>query len=277
MSKNPKPKSVPKCSVGEGNTKLPPAPSLYWCFTWNNYNQKDIDLLKEKFVPLNIKYLFSEEIGKKCKTPHLQGFIQFPKKNRPSNLKLPKQIHWEKALGSLEQNLNYCTKDTGKCYTNISFPEKLEPVLSEKQLYPWQKYLINELEKKPDDRTIYWFWETEGNSGKTTLAIHLYDLFGAIPLEGKKNDILYCAAMFPSKIYIYDLERTMEDYVSYGAIEKIKNGFYMCAKYESKPIRRNKPHVVIFANFEPDYQSLSRDRWHVVYINEKKEAEHKKL
>ena len=58
----------------------------------------------------------------------------------------------------------------------------------------------------------------------------------------------------------------MEEYVSYGAIEKIKNGYYMCSKYESKPIIRNPPHIIIMANFEPDYEALSKDRWIVIAI-----------
>lgn len=90
---------------------------------------------------------------------------------------------------------------------------------------------------------------------------------GAVPLEGKKDSILYCAAEFESEIYVYDIERSLETYVSYGAIEKIKNGCYMVAKYESKPIDRNPPHVLIFANFAPNEKMLSADRWHIVHID----------
>ena len=61
----------------------------------------------------------------------------------------------------------------------------------------------------------------------------------------------------------------MEDYVSYGSIEKIKNGYFMCSKYESKPIVRNSPHVFIFANFEPELDALSLDRWHIVNLDKK--------
>ena len=41
----------------------------------------------------------------------------------------------------------------------------------------------------------------------------------------------------------------------------------MCAKYESKPICRNSPHVIIFANFEPDLDKLSNDRWIIKKIS----------
>ena len=50
-------------------------------------------------------------------------------------------------------------------------------------------------------------------------------------------------------------------------LKKSKNGYFMCSKYESKPIIRNSPHVFIFANFEPDVKELSLDRWNVVKLN----------
>jgi len=71
----------------------------------------------------------------------------------------------------------------------------------------------------------------------------------------------------PSLVYIYDIERSLEDHISYGAIEKIKNGYFMCSKYESKPIIRPCSHVICFANFEPNNMKLSVDRWHVVCLS----------
>jgi len=129
---------------------------------------------------------------------------------------------------------------------------------------PTSKILIAETE--PDDRTIYWYWCEKGKSGKTTFAKYLSYHYGAIPLEGKKNDILFTAAEYDSNIYIFDLERSMEGHVSYAALEKIKNGFYMVGKYEGKPIIRNSPHVIVFANFAPDEEKLSQDRWKVKHL-----------
>ena len=97
--------------------------------------------------------------------------------------------------------------------------------------------------------------------GKTCFGKYLCANHGAIPIDGKKNDILYCCAEFESDIYIFDFERSREDFTPYGAMEKVKDGLYMCAKYESKPIIRNSPHMIVFANFEPDTEQLSLDRW----------------
>lgn len=130
------------------------------------------------------------------------------------------------------------------------------------------KKLLLILNEEPDDRTIHWIWESKGMTGKTTFCKFLSHYHGAIPLEGKKNDILYCAAEFESDLYVWDLERSMEDFVSYGALEKIKNGYYMCAKYESKPIIRPCPHILVFANFPPDEDKLSKDRWNIINLND---------
>ena len=177
---------------------------------------------------------------------------------------MSKRIHWEKAKGSEEDNLEYCSKD-GNYITNkkLKKPLKIIPLSS---LYKWQLEILDIIKEDPDDRKIYWYWEPNGNMGKSTFAKYLCHHHNAIPIEGKKNDILYCAAEYDSDLYIFDFERTMEDYISYAAMEKIKNGLYMCSKYESKPIIRNPPHIFCFANFEPNYEALSKDRWVVKKI-----------
>jgi len=254
----------------EGNTRTSTpriVPGLRWCFTWNHYTEEGMETLETQFIEGGIKYLFEREIGKKSGIPHLQGYIESPIKIRPTERFGIKEIHWEKMKGTMEQSAKYCTKDMCDVHTNIKIPRKLK-ILQEEQLYNWQRTVENIIKEEPDDRTIYWFWEPNGNMGKTTFCKYLSHKYGAIPLEGKKNDILYCAAENPSDVYIWDLERSMEDHVGYGALEKIKNGYFMCAKYESKPIVRNCPHVLVFANFLPNVTALSRDRWCIRNINE---------
>lgn len=231
-----------------------------WCFTLNNYTKEEYANILESLE--SEIYIIGEEIGNEKGIEHLQGYIEFKKSIRPTELGLTKRIHWEVAKGNQEQNIKYCSKD-GK-YTSKGLKVK-KPLkcLSDNQLRPWQLEIVDIVKNEPDDRTIYWYWEPTGNVGKTTFSKYLSIKYGATPIEGKKNDILYCAAEHESDIYIMDLERSMEEYVSYAAIEKIKNGYYMCSKYESKPIIRNPPHLIIFANFEPDYNMLSMDRWRV--------------
>lgn len=247
-----------------GNTKRS-TPSKLWCFTLNNWTKEEYTAIIEVFGSNGNKWIIGKEIGEQG-TPHLQGYINFEYKKRPLECKgLPKRIHWERCRGSEEDNIKYCSKDGEYESHGLHVPKPLK-TLKESQLFEWQKHIINIIKQEPDDRTIYWFWETKGCAGKTTFAKYLTIKHGAVPIEGKKNDILFCAANFPSDIYIFDFERSMEEFISYGAMEKIKNGYYCCGKYESRPVTRNCPHVICFANFEPDMKTLSTDRWKITEL-----------
>lgn len=251
----------------KGNTKTLSSeykrisPSKIWCFTLNNYTGMDITDIHKSFISNANKFIVGKEIGEECGTPHLQGWVFFNKAIRPMSLKLNNKIHWEKCKGTEKENIDYCSKDGNITFSQgVTITTQLE-ILKEEQLYQWEKDIIEIIKKKPDNRTIHWFWEPTGNTGKSTFTKYLCYHYNAIPIEGKKNDILYCAAEHESNIYIFDFERSMEDYISYAAMEKIKNGCYMCGKYESKPIIRNCPHIICFANFLPDINKLSKDRW----------------
>lgn len=80
-----------------------------WVFTLNNYTDAHEATLKA----LECKYLvYGKEIAPTTLTPHLQGFIKFPKVYRLAALKkIERTIHWEPAKGSDEQASAYCKKD----------------------------------------------------------------------------------------------------------------------------------------------------------------------
>lgn len=241
--------------------------SSYWCFTLNNPTEAHKKSLIDKLNDLKCKFIIGNETGENG-TPHLQGYIESPKKIRPIETFEIKEIHWEKRKGSREDNIKYCSKQSVLATTFPPCENTIIDTLKEEDLFDWQKKIVNIIQQKPDTRTIYWIWENKGCTGKTTFCKYLSLKYNAIPLEGKKNDILYCAAEFNSQIYVWDLERSMETYVSYAALEKIKNGYYMCSKYESKPVIRNAPHVFCFANFAPDTKALSLDRWQITDLSE---------
>lgn len=88
------------------------------CFTLNNYDIEDLEILLGKENDENIVYMVvGQEIGESG-TPHLQGFIHIKEDPKKCGIKFWKdyfkfsqKAHFENARGSDEDNLKYCSKD----------------------------------------------------------------------------------------------------------------------------------------------------------------------
>lgn len=256
------------CDLGNTITKSRIIPSKYWCFTFNNYSKEDLETLETNFKSLNIKYIIGEEIGENG-TPHLQGYIESDKKIRPlETFKNFKKIHWEKRKGTYEDNINYCSKDN-KYITNFIIKRPLKDPLKNLDLYPWQIELLNILKEEPEERFIYWFWEPTGNIGKTSFckSYIINNPNSSLILSGKSSDIKFGISEFIKnpkndlKTAFFHYVRSQEDFISYEAIESVKDGIFYSGKFESSMCVFNIPHIIIFANFPPDETKLSLDRW----------------
>lgn len=254
---------------GRGNTGSPAQKQgvqrLYWSFTYNNYDS--IEILESIFRPLCEWYIFQEETGESG-TQHLQGTLCLKKKMRLTELKsLNSKIHWE-ATKCVKASILYCQKKetrTGKIYTHgIELPEEVEV----EEPFGWQVQIMDIIKEKPDKRTIHWFWEPNGNVGKTTLCKYLVVKHNALMLSGKSSDMFHMISKFPNKrnLIIVDVPRSSQDFINYGAIEQIKNGLIFSGKYEGDQLVFNCPHLIVFANEPPDLSKMSIDRWNVVKI-----------
>lgn len=255
---------------GGSNTKSPRR--RRWCFTVNNPEEKEIFLLVEFLAQMD--YVFQEEIGESG-TRHLQGTFSSKNPIRFSRLKkLIPRAHWEPCR-DWKASIKYCSdpnKRSGKIWksTNLVLPRPVQDVVKSKGANFIQRYIKSIAQTVPDDRTIYWIYDREGGSGKTALCRHLCLNFGAIMVGGKGNDIKYAIAQHIEKnnvdIVLINLTRQIEDYVSYDAIEQVKDGIFFSGKYESGQIIMNSPHIFVFANCEPSYEKLTSDRWHVIDV-----------
>lgn len=147
--------------------------------------------------------------------------------------------------------------------------EELKAELAELEFRPWQENLLEMIQEPADKRKIHWYWEPEGHSGKSTFANYIAVNAGATILKaGKYADMAYIFAQQPTKVVIFDLARTSEDFLNgaYSLAEDLKNGRVTSTKYESKTVFFPRPHVIFFANFEPDMSKWSHDRYDIVRL-----------
>lgn len=136
-----------------------------------------------------------------------------------------------------------------------------------RDLYEWQQDILDIISGEVDDRKIYWYWEAEGNAGKTSLAKHIcLTDEQAIYVCGSANHIKYAVANCkePPRIVLWDIPRNGK--VDYGAVEQIKNGIFFSTKYESDMYLFDPPHIICFSNREPVMHAVSLDRWNIVEI-----------
>lgn len=224
-------------------------------------------------------WIIAKEVGESG-TPHLQCYFQFKNQTRFSTLKraVPGG-HWEKAKGTMQQNFAYCSKDgdyTSNIIPKLS-PEDMKNLVraeyKDVTWRPWQKDVIDLIAESPDSRTIYWIYEPTGNTGKSYLAKYLVLEHSAILVQGKGADILHAVAktiesgVLPNLI-IFDVPRVSQDFISYQAIESLKNGCASSGKYEGCQIMIPHPHILCFSNSMPKLENLSRDRWCVYIIQD---------
>lgn len=254
--------------------------SRAWMITWNNYSQEDLEFWR-KYLPEKCEqWAWQCEVGEQG-TPHIQGALYFKAQRTFSAIKkdLPK-VHLE-AVKSWKASLAYCQKVSSRdpsVQGDTNLPEKPEKSEAPKVIVKdpmegktkkeWQIKIDDILSSPPDDRKVYWFVDKEGGQGKTTYSKHLALKYSPnfIYLSGKAADIKCGIAEMVAKgnnpdVCVFDYTRAQESFISYEAIEAVKNGIFYSGKYESGMVLFNIPHIIVFSNFSPDLYKLSKDRW----------------
>lgn len=241
-------------------------PAKRWCFTLNNYTEEEVGAIGSRFK--EFQWIMGYEVGESG-TPHLQGYVEFPTKIRPLSLGLSKRIHWEVARCDRSVNIRYCSK-AGNVVpgSTLRAPREL-PVI---ELWGWQLKVRDIMQSEPDNRSIYWFWEPNGNVGKSALVRWAVQNLRTVICSGKASDIKYSIVKYNEKngyypdVVIFDIPRESLQYVSYTGLEEVKNGCFASSKYECGMVIMPYAHVIIFANEPPRMEKLSEDRWKVAEI-----------
>lgn len=128
----------------------------------------------------------------------------------------------------------------------------------------WQTDLAGILGGQPDRRTVLWYWDSLGGTGKSTFARGYKAEETYVVTGGKHADVYY--AYRYQRIVIFDWSRDSEERFPYGLLETFKNGYFLNTKYVSRVTKFDIPHVVVFSNFQPDQTKLSADRWQIKEI-----------
>lgn len=238
-----------------------------WAFTLNNYDNFDLDSLTHEFKTGGAtRWVIGKEVGEEG-TPHLQGYVEFSNQRRLGTMKkIHERVHWEIAKKVREANFKYCTEDGD--YIQHGFETKQLKTITE--LRPWQQDIEDLILTEPDDRKIYWFWEPNGNFGKTALIKYLLVKYNFIQFTRatKSADILTCADPKYS-VYLFDFARCQEGFAPWIALEQLKDGLVSDSKLKktTRNIIMNPPHIIIFANWEPE-RKLSKDRLCVTLLEQ---------
>ena len=275
-----------------GNAEKPPTQNKkedsvqgkYWKVNYhlkeNESFEQIFKLLEESIIPLCAEYIFSEEYGSSGKTRHIEGgFIT--REDRKRRTAIQKVFKFSDCQKSKKNNwgalVKYCSKEGNKSLHSegIKIPKPLVKLTYE-MLRKEQREIADLFIEDEDPlfgRKVYWFWEKNGNWGKSILCKYMIDNMGAFVVQGKNNDILCGITNYIEdygqcpRIVIFDIPRVNDNHVSYQAIESLKNGFFFSGKYESAMVRFNSPHILVFSNEEPEEYNLSKDRWIIKNLN----------
>ncbi len=247
-----------------------------WCYTLNNPTDEEIEHLI-KLTGIAKFHVAQIEEGEE-KTPHVQGVIGFAagKTFTAASKTIGKRAHIE-VCRNKAASIKYCSKPEG-FLRSLALKGKPKQPRTIQKLRPWQAYfdkVITQELKTPNDREVHWIWDSAGNTGKTVFCKYLCIKRGASFLGGKAADAKYAVATahkegkLPDQpIFVWNLPRSQENYVSYNSLEAIKDGLFFSGKYEASAVIMDPPVVLVFANFPPDTSKLSADRWSITDIEQ---------
>lgn len=252
-----------------GNTKTPSSKYqlFLWMITLPADETTDSCKLSQELKTFCKKFVFQKEKGEDTGYEHWQIFISLKTKEYFSTVKnlFPAAAHIEPVRDGWKA-ANYCKKSETRIEGPYDENSTFLKTLTEGRLWEWQEKIRIECLKQPDDRTINWIWESEGNRGKTQFCKFMAIKYGATILGNGAFKDIACALPDHPKIIFFNITRDLEERFNYSAVEACKDGLMFSGKYESKTKIFNSPHIYIFANFEPRENAMSKDRWNIVRI-----------
>lgn len=139
--------------------------------------------------------------------------------------------------------------------------------------FPWQQDLLAlSLIRPLHNRAVLWIFDRTGGAGKTTMLNYLLVHHAHTMLvTGAGKYAKHALARHPlTSLVITTIPRSAEDYVSYSALESVKDGIFFNAFTGDAEMVFLAPGTQcwVFANFPPDQTKLSMDRWMVIDLED---------
>jgi len=239
-------------------------------------------------IHCNIKFLPSRRAFEDAKV--------YIAKEDPANADLASQVHNNiidiiqsapTVNEALRRNVEKPSDALG-VLTIYNMRNDVNDIVCDRPNFPWHRDFLDLLESSVSApmRTIRWYFDEKGNTGKTWLLRYLednyrdangYDWFPMAGIENMREtaNLMMKAAQtgWRMKGVIIDLTRSYElGRKLYDTLENIKNGRISSTKYTGGRLRFHPPWVLILSNWWPNTTMMSADRWDIWEITEDRQA-----
>lgn len=140
------------------------------------------------------------------------------------------------------------------------------PVLQQGESRAWQQDLAAELLQDADDRSVIFYVDEDGGTGKTWFQhwfVTQHSDVTQLMTIGKRDDLAYMIDVTKS-VFLMNVPRGGMQYLSYKILEMIKDRVIFSPKYQAQmKILTKTPWVVVFCNEAPDQSKMSVDRFDI--------------
>nr|QKI28982.1 Rep [Forsythia suspensa CRESS virus] len=141
-------------------------------------------------------------------------------------------------------------------------------ILEDGNLRGWQVALEQDLLEDPDDRSILFYVDAEGGTGKSWFCRYMLSKYENVQVlsSGKRDDLAFCVDVTKT-IFLFNVPRGGMEFLQYTILEQLKDRVVFSPKYWSQTkILLKKCHVVVFCNEPPDNSKMSADRVKIINI-----------
>lgn len=143
-------------------------------------------------------------------------------------------------------------------------------IIASRTRQPWEQHLMQTIANDQDKRSIHWYFDRIGETGKTVNAKDLMYFGNAFySTGGKAADIAHAYKYEP--IVVFNIaasqDSKMMDHL-YKILEEFKDGVFSSGKYNSRIKAFKIPQVIVFANDPPNEDKMKTNRFKIYDIGE---------